>query len=92
MKVVNAPNDAGAVWKFKIESNDGTDAVEVDLSTGSGGNEPVTGERQTYTFSLQDLFDANLDVGAIDVVMIFPAWGTGDGAVYRVDNAIIGIP
>jgi len=92
MRVVSAPNDAGSVWKFKIESNDGTEAVEVDLSTGNGGQDPITGEWQTYTFSLQDLSDAGLDISAIDVVMIFPAWGSGEGAVYRIDNAIIGIP
>jgi len=92
MKVVSPPNDSGSVWKFKIESGDATTAVEVDLITGSGGNEPVTGEWQTYTFSLQDLYDAGLDISAIDVVMIFPAWGTGEGAVYRIDNAIIGTP
>ena len=27
-----------------------------------------------------------LDVSAIDVLMIFPAWGEGEGAVYRIDN------
>lgn len=92
MKVVSAPNDSGSVWKFKIESNDGNEAVELDLITGNDDLEPVTGEWATYTFTLQDLFDAGLDISAIDVVMIFPAWGTGDGAVYRIDNAIIGIP
>jgi hypothetical protein len=24
--------------------------------------------------------------------MIYPTWDTGEGAVYRVDNAFIGIP
>jgi len=73
-------NSATPLWKFKIESNDGTEAVEVDLSTGSGGVGPVTGEWQTYSFLLQDLLDAGLDLSAIDVLMIFPAWGTGEGA------------
>lgn len=89
MKVVNAPANADSVWKFKIESDGASTAVEVDLATGNAGNSPTTGQWQTYTFSLQELSDLGLDVSAIDVVMIFPAWGTGDGAVYRVDEARI---
>lgn len=89
MKVVNPPTSPDAVWKFKIESNGAETAVEVDLATGNAGDLPVTGEWQTYTFSLQELSDLGLDVSAIDVIMIFPAWGTGDGAVYRVDEARI---
>lgn len=89
MKVVSAPADSGSVWKFKIESNDAEQALELDLTDSNEGIAPVTGEWQTYTFSLQDLSDAGIDVTAIDVVMVFPAWGTGDGAVYRIDNAKI---
>lgn len=89
MKVVSAPANAASVWKFKIESDSASTAVEVDLTTGSGGQEPVTGEWATYTFPLQTLSDLGLDVSAIDVVMIFPAWDTGNGAVYRIDEARI---
>jgi hypothetical protein len=35
------------------------------------------------------LSTAGLDVSAIDNVMVFPAWGTGEGAVYRIDNMVI---
>lgn len=86
MKVVNAPTDASATWMFKIESDNGATAVELPLTASQEGVSPVVGEWQTYTFSLQALFDANLDISAIDVLMVFPAWGTGDGAVYRLDN------
>ncbi len=89
MKVVSAPNDASAVWKFKIESGDATTAVELDLSASQEGLAPVVGEWQTYTYSLIDLFDAGLDISEIDVIMVFPAWGTGEGAVYRIDNVAI---
>ena len=92
LKVVNAPNDPASVWKFKIESGDAATAVELDLTASQEGASPVTGEWQTYTYSLIDLFDAGLDVSAIDVLMIFPAWGTGDGAVYRIDNVSIRVP
>lgn len=89
MKVVSAPNDPNSVWKFKIESDDAASAVELDLVTGNAGTAPVTGQWATYTFSIQSLFDAGLDISAIDVLMVFPAWDTGNGAVYRIDNARI---
>jgi len=89
MKVISAPNDPNSVWKFKIESGDATTAVELDLAASQEGVAPAVGQWQTYTFSLQDLFDAGLDVSAIDVLMVFPAWGTGEGAVFRLDNVMI---
>jgi beta-glucanase (GH16 family) len=92
MKIVTAPNDSSAQWMFKIESGDATSAAELTLSSSQEGVEPVVGQWQTYTFSLLDLSDAGLDVSAIDVLMVFPAWGTGEGAVYRVDNVAITVP
>ena len=89
MKVITPPSDASSSWMFKVESNEGSTAVELALSAGNDGNTPVAGEWQHYEFSLQSLSDAGLDLTSIDVLMIFPAWGTGDGAVYRVDNVEI---
>ncbi len=89
MKVISAPNDQSAVWKFKIEADDAASAVELDLSDSVEGHTPLVGQWQTYTFPLQALFDAGLDISAIDVLMIFPAWGSGNGAVYRLDNVVI---
>lgn len=89
MKVVAAPADPNSVWKVKVESDGASSEAEVDLITGNGGMEPVTGEWATYTFPLQELSDIGLDLAAIDVVMIFPAWGTGNGAIYHIDEARI---
>ncbi len=89
MKVVTPPNDSSAIWKFKIEAGDTSSAVELDLTESEEGLAPVTGEWQTYTYSVQSLFDAGLDISQIDVLMVFPAWGTGEGAVYRLDNVMI---
>ncbi len=89
MKVVSAPSNQASTWLFKIESDNASTAVELDLASGNNGQGPVTGAWQTYTFSLLSLSDAGLDVSAIDVIMVFPAWGTGDGAVYRLDNVRI---
>lgn len=89
MKMVSAPSDTSAEWKFKIEAGDTSSAVELNLSDSQEGAIPVLGQWQTYTYSLQALFDAGLDISQIDVLMVFPAWGTGEGAVYRLDNVMI---
>jgi hypothetical protein len=86
MKVVTPPSDSASVWKFKIESNNASAAVELDLAASKEGKAPVPGQWQTYTFPLKTLADKGLDVSAVDVIMVFPAWGTGNGAVYRIDN------
>ena len=86
MRVVSMPNDASAAWLFKVESNDASSAVELSLSDSVEGQSPVAGEWQTYTFPLADLQAAGLAISAIDVLMVFPAWGSGEGAVYRLDN------
>ena len=91
LRVVSAPSTATA-WLFKIESNGGVDndaggeAVEVNLNTSNEGVEPAIGEWQTYTFDLIDLTNAGLDISAIDVLLVYPTWGTGPGAVYQLDN------
>lgn len=92
MKVVSAPLNPDSFWLFKIESNGGDEFAELPLTDSMEGMAPTTGEWQTYTFPLQTLFNAGLDISAIDVLMVFPAWGTGDGAVYRVDNIEIVVP
>ncbi|MGJ8692309.1 MAG: family 16 glycosylhydrolase [Thalassotalea sp.] len=92
MKVTSMPNDTSAAWLFKIESGDGSGAVELALTASQEGVAPVLDQWQTYTYSLQDLFDAGLDISVIDVVMVFPAWGAGEGATYRIDNMMITVP
>lgn len=92
MQMVSAPNNAAAVWKVKVESNNASSAIEIEITTSTEGKAPVVGQWQTYTFPLKQLADAGLDLSAIDVVMIFPAWGSGEGAVYRVDDVKIAAP
>jgi len=89
MRVVSAPSNPNSSWLFKIESSDAATAVELPLASGNNGQAPVTGEWQRYRFSLQSLFDAGLDISDINVLMVFPAWGTGQGAVYQMDNVEI---
>jgi beta-glucanase (GH16 family) len=92
MKVLSMPNNASATWLFKIEAGDASTAVELNLDASQEGQVPVIDQWQTYTFSLQRLFDAGLDISSIDVLMVFPAWGAGEGAVYRLDNVVIKAP
>ena len=92
MKVVTPPNSPDAEWKFKIESTGAATAVELPLAQSVEGEVPVNGQWQTYTFTLQSLFAAGLDISDINVLMMFPAWGTGEGAVYRIDNVVIANP
>ena len=89
MKVVSAPADADSQWLLKVESIGASSFAEVPLTTSNENQTILVGQWQTFTFNLQDLYDAGLDISAINVVMIFPAWGTGNGAVYRIDNAMI---
>jgi len=87
MKVTSMPGSAA--WMLKIEANNNATFAEMPLTDSVEGAAPVSGEWQTYTFTLQQLFDAGLDISGIDVVMVFPAWGEGEGAVYRLDNMMI---
>ncbi len=89
LKMTSSPGDTA--WMFKVESDEAATAVEIPMSTSNEGHAaPELGVWQTYTFKLSDLVEAGLDPSAIDVLMMFPAWGTGAGAVYRVDNVRIG--
>ncbi|MEZ9628624.1 hypothetical protein AB4304_03845 [Vibrio breoganii] len=76
-------NDNGAMdWKFKVESAGGG-ALELTLA-----DVPELDVWKRYTFNLSDLADGGVNLSAIDLVMMFPAWGSGDGASYVVDNVI----
>lgn len=89
MKIVSAPTDANIPWLLKIEAdNNSSDTGDLNLSTSKEGVNPVIGEWQTYTFDITALEAAGLNVSAIDVVIIFPTWGLGSGAVYRIDNVL----
>lgn len=88
MKVTTAaPN--GTAWFLKMEASENTSNTgDINLNSSIEGLDPVIGEWQTYTFDIATLENTGLDVSEIDVVMMFPAWGQGSGAVYRVDNVV----
>ena len=86
MKVITPPNDLSSTWLMKIESSDNSTFAELPLINSQQGQEPEIGVWQTYTFSLEYLADIGLDISDIGVLFIFPAWATGEGAVFQVDT------
>ena len=80
MKVDSAPANPDSTWMFKIESVGAATAFEMPLNTSTEGVDPVVGQWQTFTFPISTMAEAGLDISALDVVMIFPAWATGTGA------------
>lgn len=82
MKLVTPPNNASANWNLKVEQGGTTTEALIQIDT-------PTAEWQHYAVSLQTLSNAGLNLNGIDVIMIFPDWGQGEGAVFRVDNVTI---
>lgn len=77
-------------WKLKVESVGVATEVEVSLSSSNEGHAaPILDQWQHYSFDLDDLAALGLDIGQIDIVMVFPEFGTGDGAVFQLDNVKI---
>lgn len=83
LKLVTAPNNATAPWFLKVEQAGNTSRAELPIAT------PVLGEWRHYAMPLKTLNTAGLDLNGIDVVMVFPAWAQGEGAVFRIDNVTI---
>ena len=88
---MTAPPTVGAVdWKLKVESNSAATAVEVSLTTSRENHAaPILNQWQHYSFDLADLAALGLDLNAVDIVLVFPEYGLGDGAQFRLDNVEI---
>ena len=82
LKLVSAPNNASAAWNLKVEQAGATSEAVITIAT-------PTAEWQHYAIPLKTLRNAGLGLNGIDVIMIFPDWGKGEGAVFRVDNLTI---
>ncbi|WP_340677376.1 di-heme oxidoredictase family protein [Paraglaciecola sp.] len=79
LKLVTAPTNASAQWNLKVEQAGASTEAVVTINTPSS-------EWQHYVIPLRNLAGGGLNLNGIDVVMIFPDWGQGEGAVFRVDN------
>jgi len=88
LKMTAAPSNGGNPdWRLKLESDGGASDGEVLLSSSVEGHiVPVLNTWQHYSFKLSDLASAGVSLSKIDLIMMFPRWGAGDGAVFRVDN------
>lgn len=82
LKLVTPPNNAAANWNLKVEQGGVSSEVSISIDT-------PTSEWQHYAIPLKTLSNAGLNLNGIDVIMIFPDWGQGEGAVFRVDNVTI---
>ncbi len=90
LKMTTPPLGGVMPWKLKVESTAAATAAEVDLSSSREGHAtPLLNTWQRYTFDLTDLQTAGLDLSEIDLVMVFPEFGMGTGAVFRLDNLAI---
>ena len=85
IKLIEPAANPNAPWFLKLESNGGTNlggtAVDYRLPEA-----PVVGEWKHYSVSINTLLQEGLDISAIDIALIFPQWGQGNGATFRVDN------
>ncbi|MGL1957726.1 MAG: glycosyl hydrolase [Colwellia sp.] len=82
LKLVTPAKDANANWILKVEQSGASSEAEIIIAR-------PTAEWQHYKVSLKALNKAGLNLNGIDIIMIFPSWGQGEGAVFRVDNVTI---
>lgn len=83
-----------AVWVMKTETHfQSNTSGDVLLTDSIEGVAPPVGAWQHYTFNLDDLVSregSNLDLSSLQTpLVIFPAWGNQNGAVFRIDNVIM---
>lgn len=93
LKVITPPDDPNALWHFKIEAGDVENAVEMVLDADvTYGLSPVKGQWRTYRFDFLTISKAGsgIDLRSIDKLMVFPTWGAGKGASFRLDNMFVG--
>ncbi len=88
VKLMSAPSDPNAVWTFKIEADE-ANGGEWATNLTDFGPAPMVGDWTNYQIPLQDIADAGVDLTLLDVIMVFPTWQMGDGAVFRMDNVAI---
>ncbi|GAC13198.1 di-heme oxidoredictase family protein [Aliiglaciecola lipolytica] len=79
LKLVNPTMAANVNWNLKVEQGGVSSEAVVSI-------DPPTEQWQHYSIPLRNLAGSGLNLNGIDVVMIFPDWGQGEGAVFRVDN------
>lgn len=78
---------AAEPWFMKVDCIYPCSSGDVPLSASVEGVNPTTGVWQHYTFELNDLTSRGVNLSSVDSpLVIFPAWGNQDGAIFRIDN------
>lgn len=76
-----------AAWMMKVDCGHPCSTGDVPLTDNMDAVVPTLGEWQSYRFDIDDLIERGLDITSVDTpLVIFPAWGNQNGAVFRVDN------
>ena len=88
MFVISQPtNPAANPWIMKTDCEHPCGTGDVPLTDSVEGVLPPTGAWQHYTFNVNDLVARGLDLTTVDTpLVIFPAWGSQDGASFQIDN------
>jgi len=90
LKMTALPTTGATDWRLKVESPAAATEAVVSLTSSLEGHlAPELDTWQHYSFNLADLATLGLDASAIDLVLVFPEFGTGDGAAFRLDNVKI---
>jgi len=80
-KLTTMPTAGVVDWRLKLEDS-GDGAHEVAFSSSQEGHTtPVLDTWMHYSFNVD-----TYGLDDTDLIMLFPAWAKGDGAVYSVDN------
>lgn len=79
-----------AEWMMKVDCEFPCGTGDVPLESSIEGVAPTLGAWQHFTFNLNDLVELGLELSHIDTpLVIFPAWGNQNGAIFRVDNIVL---
>ena len=88
MFVVSQPTNPAAPnpWLIKVDCDSGCSTGDRPITDSVEGIQPATGVWQHYTFSLDTFVSQGLNLSTTSALVIFPAWGNQDNAVYQLDN------
>ncbi len=88
MFVVSQPTNPAAPnpWLIKVDCDSGCSTGDRPITDSIEGVLPATGVWQHYTFDLDTLVSQGLNLNTTSALVIFPAWGNQDNAVYQLDN------
>lgn len=93
LKVLTPSSAMVSDWRLKVEAGLIEQAAEYVLDADvEFAKPPVVGEWRTFRVDLYSLsrLGTGINLEAIDKILIFPRWGTGEGVTFRVDNLHIG--